>query len=104
MDSIKQKFIHLEGNWEQKNVDFHLISSYRNIEFDRDWNFDPSSAMHSENIYHLTAQYHNTRWEGIYSFKKLSVKTDYRSEEHTSELQSRGHLVCRLLLDKKKTK
>src|SRR5437660_8021639 len=27
---------------------------------------------------------------------------DYRSEEHTSELQSRGHLVCRLLLEKKK--
>src|SRR5690625_5837925 len=25
-----------------------------------------------------------------------------RSEEHTSELQSRGHLVCRLLLEKKK--
>src|SRR5690625_5701820 len=29
-------------------------------------------------------------------------KTEYRSEEHTSELQSRGHLVCRLLLEKKK--
>src|SRR5690625_6023819 len=28
----------------------------------------------------------------------------HRSEEHTSELQSRGHLVCRLLLEKKKTK
>src|SRR5690625_6076436 len=27
---------------------------------------------------------------------------DSRSEEHTSELQSRGHLVCRLLLEKKK--
>src|SRR5207253_9066165 len=27
----------------------------------------------------------------------------WRSEEHTSELQSRGHLVCRLLLEKKKT-
>src|SRR5690625_2156691 len=27
---------------------------------------------------------------------------DRRSEEHTSELQSRGHLVCRLLLVKKK--
>src|SRR5690625_5552121 len=26
----------------------------------------------------------------------------YRSEEHTSELQSRGQLVCRLLLEKKK--
>src|SRR5437870_8482541 len=29
---------------------------------------------------------------------------DARSEEHTSELQSRGHLVCRLLLEKKKKK
>src|SRR5690625_1685220 len=28
--------------------------------------------------------------------------TERRSEEHTSELQSRGHLVCRLLLEKKK--
>src|SRR3954449_10152849 len=27
-----------------------------------------------------------------------------RSEEHTSELQSHSHLVCRLLLEKKKTK
>src|SRR5690625_5725802 len=26
----------------------------------------------------------------------------FRSEEHTSELQSRGHLVCRLLLEEKK--
>src|SRR5690625_6075236 len=29
-------------------------------------------------------------------------KITRRSEEHTSELQSRGHLVCRLLLEKKK--
>src|SRR5436305_6042896 len=28
----------------------------------------------------------------------------HRSEEHTSELQSRPHLVCRLLLEKKKNK
>src|SRR5690625_483370 len=32
------------------------------------------------------------------------LATDGRSEEHTSELQSRGHLVCRLLLEKKKQK
>src|SRR2546422_3232999 len=31
-----------------------------------------------------------------------SSKTGTRSEEHTSELQSRLHLVCRLLLEKKK--
>src|SRR5437870_10827805 len=30
------------------------------------------------------------------------LRTEPRSEEHTSELQSRGHLVCRLLLEKKK--
>src|SRR5437660_9804428 len=29
-------------------------------------------------------------------------RSSARSEEHTSELQSRGHLVCRLLLEKKK--
>src|SRR5690625_6930718 len=32
----------------------------------------------------------------------LMESTHIRSEEHTSELQSRGHLVCRLLLEKKK--
>src|SRR5690625_5977824 len=33
----------------------------------------------------------------------LHIQEDhFRSEEHTSELQSRGHLVCRLLLEKKK--
>src|SRR2546422_6807943 len=31
-----------------------------------------------------------------------SMSDDNRSEEHTSELQSRLHLVCRLLLEKKK--
>src|SRR5690625_4721285 len=34
--------------------------------------------------------------------KKQDLIVEERSEEHTSELQSRGHLVCRLLLEKKK--
>src|SRR5207253_5161421 len=38
--------------------------------------------------------------------EKLDLFSEFgvavRSEEHTSELQSRGHLVCRLLLEKKK--
>src|SRR5688572_31467377 len=33
-----------------------------------------------------------------------SETLNYRSEEHTSELQSQSNLVCRLLLEKKKTK
>src|SRR5258708_31635649 len=34
----------------------------------------------------------------------LALGQDARSEEHTSELQSPDHLVCRLLLEKKKTR
>src|SRR2546422_5551921 len=51
----------------------------------------------------------------VYSFLRLggreieglttnAWKVVHRSEEHTSELQSRLHLVCRLLLEKKKKK
>src|SRR5437870_8456686 len=36
--------------------------------------------------------------------RPLAGVLQIRSEEHTSELQSRGHLVCRLLLEKKKKK
>src|SRR5690625_6531983 len=42
--------------------------------------------------------------EGLALFPDQHFQTVVRSEEHTSELQSRGHLVCRLLLEKKKTK
>src|SRR2546422_3613861 len=34
----------------------------------------------------------------------VALHVGHRSEEHTSELQSRLHLVCRLLLEKKKNK
>src|SRR3712207_8979704 len=37
-------------------------------------------------------------------FRSPAVSGKTRSEEHTSELQSRQYLVCRLLLEKKKTK
>src|SRR5690554_7283576 len=40
-------------------------------------------------------------WGLVYFGQKTSYN---RSEEHTSELQSRPHLVCRLLLEKKKKK
>src|SRR5439155_23677474 len=35
--------------------------------------------------------------------RSMELRRLARSEEHTSELQSRGHLVCRLLLEKKNT-
>src|SRR5690554_7103308 len=40
----------------------------------------------------------------FYAASKRLGPLNIRSEEHTSELQSRPHLVCRLLLEKKKKK
>src|SRR5207253_6976103 len=41
-------------------------------------------------------------YSGLPQWAPTRVIFGKRSEEHTSELQSRGHLVCRLLLEKKK--
>src|SRR5690625_5636591 len=43
-----------------------------------------------------------TTFSHIHESVILSTCNRTRSEEHTSELQSRGHLVCRLLLEKQK--
>src|SRR2546426_12606549 len=43
-------------------------------------------------------------WIGAVGDKSLWVVCRFRSEEHTSELQSPCNLVCRLLLEKKKKK
>src|SRR2546422_2610867 len=47
----------------------------------------------AEKAFHLLRNFHGQR---------SAARADERSEEHTSELQSRLHLVCRLLLEKKK--
>src|SRR3712207_8278417 len=46
----------------------------------------------------LSINQHNNKSKKSY---KSSAKLQRRSEEHTSELQSRQYLVCRLLLEKK---
>src|SRR3712207_7971768 len=43
-------------------------------------------------------------FEPLHVSVRLARLVPKRSEEHTSELQSRQYLVCRLLLEKKKTK
>src|SRR2546422_1719243 len=50
-----------------------------------------------------TSRASNTR-SALTTRRWCSTPLKERSEEHTSELQSRLHLVCRLLLEKKKTK
>src|SRR5690554_7364286 len=53
-----------------------------------------SQALVHDGVIYVTGSYSR-----LYA---LDAKTGERSEEHTSELQSRPHLVCRLLLEKKK--
>src|SRR6266508_6393959 len=65
--------------------------------------FDPSLTTNADAfaLHDLPAQYHPEKLRRGEPHLLL-VATDGRSEEHTSELQSRGHLVCRLLLEKSK--
>src|SRR3989442_3308805 len=56
----------------------------------------PDGPMRSNNI----AEYHGLIFL-LRQLRDLDRERGSRSEEHTSELQSRPHLVCRLLLEKK---
>src|SRR5687768_17636053 len=48
--------------------------------------------------------FHESHYRLLIAGDLVSTLSSIRSEEHTSELQSRLHLVCRLLLEKKKKK
>src|SRR3712207_8288467 len=60
--------------------------------------FEPTPDGHPDVLTPLHERYHPV----IAGLRELP-KPVLRSEEHTSELQSRQYLVCRLLLEKKKT-
>src|SRR2546429_3199190 len=68
-----------------------LFRSHWNIRFCMACTFSASATS--------TLQYH----QGPVCARIQTSRTLRRSEEHTSELQSRLHLVCRLLLEKKKS-
>src|SRR5690625_6213575 len=67
----------------------------------------PSTAEQSREVLEKTRESLASAVEKMNEYvrstqRDLQFSYDERSEEHTSELQSRGHLVCRLLLEKKK--
>src|SRR5690625_7087579 len=91
------------------DIEYEKWSTYEQI---KDDTFKPEGRKEVRNY---DRQHHG--WMSIRdalskSYNVPAVKTfqevgservhEFRSEEHTSELQSRGHLVCRLLLEKKK--
>src|SRR2546422_6036395 len=75
---------------------FFFSSRRRHTRCSRDWSSDVcSSDLHVINHLLLRLRY-------FMQCPQLLLLRQHRSEEHTSELQSRLHLVCRLLLEKKK--
>src|SRR6266498_5369814 len=76
-------------------VFFFFSSRRRHTRCGRDW----SSDVCSSDLFWARA---NRLARCLRMPSKTSPVPKIRSEEHTSELQSRPHLVCRLLLEKKK--
>src|SRR5439155_25251628 len=65
----------------------------------REWTTPPIYYIHPR-VEHISAFDFDHLREVVEEGYRATVAA-WRSEEHTSELQSRGHLVCRLLLVKK---
>src|SRR2546428_7560087 len=83
------------------NEFFFFSSRRRHTRSDRDWSSDVCSSdlLLVLAVPHAHASISSSL--AVVIFSQPSVVTA-RSEEHTSELQSRSDLVCRLLLEKKK--
>src|SRR2546427_1131477 len=65
-------------------------------------NRSPDAGNHRTLISHIPHRTHS--FFVLLVTRVTSSAAGYRSEEHTSELQSQSNLVCRLLLEKKKNK
>src|SRR5690625_6934299 len=85
-----------------------LTSRRRHTRWPRDWSSDVCSSdldeIHGERGYQIVLEHADTVELQQRCLRICEIGAEMRllrSEEHTSELQSRGHLVCRLLLEKK---
>src|SRR2546430_4156820 len=92
---------------------FFFSSRRRHTRFDCDWSSDVCSSDLHQNRAEMPFLDHleELRWRILKSLVAVLLASmvgwvivEYRSEEHTSELQSQSNLVCRLLLEKKKKK
>src|SRR3712207_7151524 len=83
---------------------FRSAFAFRVLWFAR--SFDAPLPGYDQNVAAAGAQADRISWSAhVDEFRAVRESTIslFRSEEHTSELQSRQYLVCRLLLEKKKT-
>src|SRR5690606_39543815 len=81
---------------------FPYTTLFRSLCCESPWN--PALPVGPDNraaLYHIEVRMQAQISLGLQSVYLIAPATEARSEEHTSELQSRENLVCRLLLEKK---
>src|SRR3712207_7250246 len=83
---------------------FPYTTLFRSLEFQTCFSSCFCKFFYSSMIYISASIKNNFFYTFFYGFFSNHSSNCLRSEEHTSELQSRQYLVCRLLLEKKKTK
>src|SRR5699024_11819364 len=100
------------NKWRDKLVNYRRIKNYAHRVFDYALRMDiiDSNPFDKVTVPKRIETIEESEFENFYSKEELNEFLEYvkedldldRSEEHTSELQSRFELVCRLLLEKKK--
>ena len=92
------------------NIYFFFSSRRRHTRYWRDWSSDVCSSDPAMAVF-IFLYFRGLRANGLFQSNTAIILSEIllfcftrRSEEHTSELQSRQYLVCRLLLEKKKKK
>src|SRR5690625_4021292 len=83
--------------FEEKIGFFHTMDQHLKFKDERQYAVHSNEQLFRQKMYQLIAGYPEDA-----AADQLTNDPVFRSEEHTSELQSRGHLVCRLLLEKQK--
>src|SRR5437870_11125111 len=116
-DNIERGYEVSKGKYvivEQSEIDTLRPKGSHEIDIEEFVDLDEIDPLYFEQPYYLVPDKRGEKpyallVDAMQSMNKVAIgrvimRSKERSEEHTSELQSRGHLVCRLLLEKKKKK
>src|SRR5437870_10246726 len=104
---IGSNAIHMILTEIQPDVSYKILDRFKDVPRLGEETFTTGSfssdaiGKGTEVVRTLATLAHNRGFTRIEAVATSAVREAARSEEHTSELQSRGHLVCRLLLEKK---